>query len=239
MVYFQEGRRSREPFLNAPAVVLWLIVAIAAAHVARIVLPGSLPDDILLQYGFMPARYAQAFAGGTTAAGLAGLLVPFVSYQFLHADFAHLGINSLWLLAFGPIVARRLKPLKFLVFFFLCGILAAAVHMIVYWRSSVPVIGASGAISGLMAGGMRILYGLLRREEGAGGAGLAPIFSKPILVFSAVWVVGNAVSGVFGLGVTNEVAVIAWVAHLGGYFAGLMLIGPMDRLRWGIPVRSA
>jgi membrane associated rhomboid family serine protease len=86
---------------------------------------------------------------------------------------------------------------------------------------------------------MRILYGIFRGDGGGRGVALAPIFSKPILIFSAVWVVGNAVSGILGLGVSNEVAVIAWVAHLGGYFAGLILIDPMDRLRWGIPIRSA
>ena len=239
MVYFQEGRRSREPFLNAPAVVLWLIVVIAAAHVGRILLPGSLPDAILFQYGFTPVRYARALSGAVSAGQLADLLAPFITYQFLHADLAHLGINSLWLLAFGPIVARHLKSLKFLAFYLVCGILAAALHLVVYWRSPVPVIGASGAIAGLMGGGMRILYGILRGEGGARGVALAPIFSKPILIFSAVWVVGNAVSGILGLGVSSEVAVIAWVAHLGGYFTGLILIGPMDRLRWGIPIRSA
>jgi membrane associated rhomboid family serine protease len=241
MSFFQEVRRPREPLLNAPAVVLWLIAALIAAHVARVLSPDAWPDEILFQYGFVTARYAHAFAEGLSGNRFVAIFAPFITYVFLHADLAHLGINCLWLLAFGPIVARRLKPLKFLLFFFVCGLFAALLHLAAYWRSPVPVVGASGAISGLMAGGMRILYGILYGSDGGGGHGgkLAPVLSKPILIFSAVWVVGNALSGVFGLGVTNQLAVVAWVAHLGGYFAGLLLIGPMDRLPWGVRVRPA
>jgi membrane associated rhomboid family serine protease len=236
MVFFQENRRSREPFLNAPATVLWLIGAIVAAHVLRVLLPDPWPDAIILQFGFIPVRYAgaaAAAAAGLGQTGVLGLAVPFVSYIFIHGGLAHLAINSVWLLAFGPMAARRLKTLRFLIFFFACGIAAALFHLVAYWGSVIPVVGASGAISGLMAGGMRILYGAILSGGHVRDAPLAPVFSRPILVFSALWVVGNAVSGILGFGVTDDVTTIAWVAHLGGYFAGLVLIGPIDRLPWG------
>ena len=185
----------------------------------------------------IPLRYAETLAQGISAQSLPGLAIPLVSYIFLHADLAHLGINSLWLLAFGPMVARRLRPLKFLVFFFACGVAAGLLHLLIYWDSPIPVVGASGGISGLMAAGMRILYGAIYGGAGPRGTTLAPVFSKPILVFSAIWVIGNIVTGVIGIGVSSDVTVIAWVAHLGGYFAGLVLIGPMDRL--GSGARSA
>jgi membrane associated rhomboid family serine protease len=243
MVFFQEERRSREPFLNAPATVLWLIGVIAAAHAVRVLLPEPWPEAIVVDFGFTPSRYAGIPIGpvaGLALAGPLGLIVPFVSYIFIHAGLAHLAINSVWLLAFGPIGARRLKPLKFLVYFFLCGVAAALLHLLVYWGSPVPVVGASGAISGLMAGGMRILYGAIMSGRPVRDAPLAPILSRPILMFSALWLVGNVLSGVFGLGVSDQLAVIAWVAHLGGYVAGLLLIGPLDRLAWGERhVRSA
>ena len=75
-----------------------------------------------------------------------------------------------------------------------------------------------------MAAGMRILYGRFY----AGGDGLAPMFSKPIMSFSAVWIVANVVSGILRLGVSDDLTLIAWVAHLGGYFAGLFMIGPFS-----------
>ena len=83
--------------------------------------------------------------------------IPFVSYMGLHNDLTHLAINSLWLLAFGPIVARRFGGFLFLLFFLVCGVAGAATHLAFNWGSLVPVIGASGAISGLMAAGLRLL----------------------------------------------------------------------------------
>ncbi len=225
MAYFQDSRPSREPFLNAPPTVLWLILLFLVAHVVRVLLPGALPNDILENFALTPSHIANAFAGATSAGGVFRVLVPFVSYIFLHADLTHVGVNSLWLLAFGPIVARRLGTRKFLLFFFFCGVMAALVHVAAYWGSPMEVVGASGAVSGLMGGGMRIVYG---RFSGRGGA-LAPVLSKPILAFSAIWMIANVVSGVLRIGVTDDVALVAWVAHLGGYFAGLIAIGVFDR----------
>jgi membrane associated rhomboid family serine protease len=150
-----------------------------------------------------------------------------ITYQFLHADLTHVGFNSLWLLVFGPIVARRLGPLKFLFFFIICGIAAALLHLVVYWGSAMEVVGASGAVSGLMGAAMRILYGRIQ----GGGDGLAPILSRPILGFSLVWVCINVVSGILRIGVSDDISLIAWVAHLGGFFAGLILIGPITHWR--------
>lgn len=221
MAFFQDNRPSREPFLNAPPTVLWLIGVMLAAHAVRVLLPGTWPDDIIDDFAFIPARYAAAFGQGEPHANVLGLAVPFISYMFLHGDFMHVGINSLWLLVFGPIVARGLGTVRFLAFFLFCGVVAAAVHLAVYWGATLAVVGASGGVSGLMGAGMRILYGrMLGRDNG-----LAPILSKPILAFSAVWIVVNVVSGVLRIGVTDDLTLIAWVAHLGGYFAGLTVIG--------------
>jgi membrane associated rhomboid family serine protease len=61
---------------------------------------------------------------------------------------------------------------------------------------------------------------------------LAPLFSKQVAIWSAVWIGINIVVGVMGVGATSRLQVIAWQAHLGGYFAGLLLAGPLERLRW-------
>ena len=224
MAFFEDSRPGRAPFLNAPAVVLWLIGLMLAFHAARVYAPGAWPDDVLLQYALVPQRYAEVFAsGGIGPRDVFDLVVPFAGYLFLHGDFVHVGINSLWLLAFGPIVARRLKTARFLLFFFLCGLLAAVTHLLVYWGNPVPVVGASGAISGLMGAGMRIFYGMMM------GKPLAPLTSRPIMGFSVMWVIGNVITGIFRIGVADDVTLVAWVAHLGGYFAGLVLIGWFDR----------
>lgn len=234
MAFFQDMRPSREPFLNAPAAIFWLIGALVAAHVGRIMAPPPWPEVLLFEFAFIPARYSEAAlaASGIAAPGLAGQTIPFVSYMFLHGDYTHLAVNSLWLLAFGPIVSKRLKKGKFLLFFLLCGIVSAAVHLAVYFGAVEQVVGASGAVSGLMGAAIRIFYGRLffARDMPAGETPpLAPLFSRPILGFTAVWLVANFVAGVTGLGLTDAGAAVAWVAHLGGYFAGLLAIAVFDR----------
>jgi len=238
MAFFQDMRPSREPFLNAPAAIFWLIGALVAAHVGRVMAPSPWPEVLLSEFAFIPARYSEAAlaASGIPAPGLAGQAVPFISYMFVHGDYTHLGINSLWLLAFGPIVAKRLKTGKFLLFFVFCGIVSAAAHLAVYFGAFEPVVGASGAVAGLMGAGIRIFYGRLyfRRDVPAGETPpLAPLFSRPIMVFTAVWLIANFIAGVTGLGLTDATTSIAWVAHLGGYFAGLLAIALFDRFSFG------
>ena len=93
-----------------------------------------------------------------------------------------------------------------------------------------PWTGASGAISGLMAAGLRLLPSQAPWAH-AGEEKLAPIFSRQILVFTLIWMAINLVAGLTGLGVGGEAGLIAWQAHLGGYLAGLLLAGPFDQLR--------
>jgi membrane associated rhomboid family serine protease len=156
--------------------------------------------------------------------------VPFVSYMGLHGSWAHLIINCLWLLAFGPIVARRFGNLLFLFFFLVCGLAAAACYLAFNWGSPVPVVGASGAISGLMAGALRMLPGQAPWVTPS-EAPLAPFLSRQILMFTLVWAAINVMTAVTGFGVGGESGLIAWQAHLGGFLAGLLLCGPFDSLR--------
>jgi membrane associated rhomboid family serine protease len=217
MAFFQSDEPSKERFLNAPASVLWLIAAILAAHTGRIYLLGAQSDLIIFDYAFIPARSTEALT--------------YVSYLFLHGGFLHALINSLWLLAFGPPVAWRLGNTRFLLFYFFCGIAAALAHLISDWGSVVPVVGASGAVSGLMGGAIRILYSGQPSLFGAAPLPLAPIYSRPVLFFTSVWLSVNVVVGIIGLGLTEEGQLIAWVAHMGGFFAGLLGISLFDPMR--------
>lgn len=215
----------REPFLKAPASVLSLIGILVAAHIARISVTAALSERIVETYAFVPARYAP---NALEAGSLFDRVVPFVSYIFLHADFTHLVMNCLWLLAFGPVVARRFGTVLFLFFFVVCGVAAAGIHLLFNWGSPEAVIGASGAISGLMAAGIRSLGALAPREIGV-RPGLLPLLAPQVLVFSALWIVMNTVFGLTGIPIAGETHAVAWQAHLGGYFVGLLLAGPLDR----------
>jgi membrane associated rhomboid family serine protease len=226
---FFHSTDSREPAIRAPAVVLWLIALLAAAYVPRFFMNDGQWARVLFDFGFVPARYAYEYLAarhldpGTPLEQAA----PFFTYMFLHASIGHLVINSLWLLAFGPVVARRFGALLFLLFYALCGVAAVLAHLAFNWESLGPVIGASGAVSGLMAAAIRML-----RLPGAlsfsGEAPLAPLLSRPVLSFTLIWVVLNAVVGLIGLGPDAGPHLIAWQAHMGGYFAGLLLAAPFD-----------
>ena len=228
---FLQSAPPRQPIFRAPAVVLWLIGLLAALHLARISRPAQ-ADALVYQYGLYPLRYSHAFLESHMAnpGTLWERIVPFLSYMGLHGSWTHLIINCLWLLAFGPIVARRFGAMLFLLFFFTCGIAAALCYLSLNWGSPVPVVGASGAISGLMAAAIRMLPGQapwVTQSE----APLAPLLSRQILVFSAIWAAVNLLTAVTGFGVGGESGLIAWQAHLGGFLAGLLLCGPFDRLR--------
>ena len=219
----QEPRH--EPMFKAPAVVLVLIALLVAAHLARVwLLSAPAAEEVITNYGFVPLRYAP---GVLEPGSFIERAIPFVSHMFLHADAMHLTVNCLWLLAFGPVVARRYGTLAFLLFFLVCGVAAAGIHLALNWRDGGVIIGASGAISGLMAAGIRMLRP--PPQDNPPETALAPILSPQVLMFSALWIAINLAVGLGGLDVFGQDHQIAWQAHLGGFFVGLLLCGPFDR----------
>lgn len=220
---FSGESETRQPFLRAPPAVIAIILVLLAAHAARVLGFPQSGTRWFFEYGFVPARYSHAYLSshGLNPGNFLERALPFVTYMFLHANWPHVIINSVWLLAFGPIVASRFGTMRFLVFFILCGIAGAAVHLGLNWGSVAPVIGASGAISGLMAAGFRMLPPDPDQP-------LAPILSPRILLWTALWVIVNVIAGLTGLGTGGHVELVAWEAHLGGYGAGLLLAGPFD-----------
>lgn len=225
MAFFQE-LRERQPFMRVPLSVLLLIAVLMAVYAVQAFAPMPTANTIITSFAFYPARYSSSFlhAHGYDPGSLLDRAIPFVSYMFLHGSWTHLLINCVWLLPFGSIVARRFGAPIFLLFFIVCGVAGALSFLASNWGQPMPVVGASAAISGLMAAAFRMLPNPnspdVRPEP------LAPIFSQQILVWSALWAVLNIVAGVTGLGAGPGPHLIAWQAHLGGYAAGLLLAGP-------------
>ena len=127
---------ARQPAFNVPAVVLGLIAILVALHGLRMVLPPATGDSLLVTYALIPARLI-------LPGPLWDKAVPFVSYMGLHGDWTHLGINCLWLLPFGSVVARRFGAPLFLLFFLVCGIAGAGLILAFLWGALVPIVGAS------------------------------------------------------------------------------------------------
>jgi len=232
MSFFVEGKPARQPFLRAPASVLSLIGVLIAAHLLRILAPPILAEQILNDYALDPVRYAgHAVAAGSVLANV----LPLFTHMFLHANATHLSVNSVWLLAFGPIVARRFGGPAFILFFVLCGLAGAALFVALNWGEDVGVIGASGAISGLMGAAIRMMR-LRQPYLNVATMPLMPILSSQVLGFSAVWLAINLATGLTGLGTGGQVEPVAWQDHMGGYLAGLLLAGPFEAV-FGLSAR--
>lgn len=210
------GPSGRQPVVNLPPMVRTLLAVLAAVHLVRLLLPQDLDWWVIVTFAFIPARYSVAgyFDWGAVVAPL--------THMLLHDGWLHLLINMAMLLSFGAGIERRIGGRRMLGFAVLCGLAGAAAHYVVYSESLNPVIGASGAISGLFGGVLRLLPG---RRQGQGLRGLWPLI--------VIWIGINVVFGLTGApGAEGE---IAWVAHLGGFVAGLILYGPFDRPKPRLP----
>ena len=203
------AERVKEPMFNAP----WPAVAIAGV--------------ILLSYGVQSQASDQGlglalFPDRVMAGQPAGLLTSL----FLHGGWPHAVMNAAFALAFGAPVARLfgLGPkgaAGFLVFYLLCGVLAGLAFVGLHPQGNEPVVGASGAVAGLMGAAARLMD---RRGE------LGSPFSRSALSMAAAWVIVNALVAYTGLTPGGDGGAIAWEAHLGGFAAGLLLVGPFHRL---------
>ncbi|MEO8421349.1 MAG: rhomboid family intramembrane serine protease [Hyphomicrobium sp.] len=226
-----------EPMFNVQSSVLAVLGAMVAVHLVRMGLSADWDTWLTLALAFIPARYsgfAAMLPGGDTAT-----VTSFVTHTMVHGDWVHLGLNAAWLVAFGGAVANRIGSVRFLLFFCLCAIAGAATFLVFNPGAMVPMIGASGAISGLMGATMRFLFtavdgrGLAALREDPRSAPLMPLGTaltdKRVVVVTAVFLVANILA-VLGLGSMGESG-IAWEAHIGGYFAGLLTFGFFDAVQ--------
>lgn len=195
--------RQHQPLLNIPPATLALLIANVAVQLVLSVLPDDVVDVVIAYLGFIPARFTEPGAFDWTA------VVTPITYQFVHGGWTHLLVNMVALLAFGAGVEQAIGARRMIVFSLLCGLIAAAVHFAVYPTSPVPIVGASGAISGLFGA-------VLRTRIALGARALWPL--------AALWIVMDVISGQMGMP-GNPDQPIAWVAHIGGFVAGIGLIG--------------
>ncbi len=235
-----------EPIFRIPGV----IVAMAATFVAIHALGGLLDPQnfthFMYTFSFVPARYA----GAELWPGAMGSKIwTFATYAFLHADWVHVAVNSLWLLAFGTPVARRFGTGRLLVLALLCAVAGALFHWVTNLQSPVPMLGASAVVSGLMAASSRFIFaknGSLdpfrhspETDDSASRVAAVPLskmlYSKQIIAFLGIWLLIN-----FGLGISAVMAgegqSIAWQAHIGGFLAGLLLFDALDPVRTRAPL---
>lgn len=237
----------RQPIFNLPRVVVVLLIALVTIQLIRSA--GLRPFQqlwVLMNFAFIPGRSPSGELGGPGIESLPGAEVwSFVTYALLHAGWTHVVVNGVWLAAFGGPLAWRFGATRFLLFSAVTAAAGAAAHLIGHGGEFVPMVGASAAVSGYMAGAARFLFirppGLPRsgREQYRyPAAPLTMVFTdRRTLAFLGVWFGINLVVGLTGIGAGGGpgfgpgTVSIAWEAHIGGFVAGLLLFPLFDPVR--------
>lgn len=226
------------PILNLPEPIgpLVLLTAVISFSAPAIGGTATAPGPLFDALSFVPIRFLADLEGGN----FLGALTSLVGHVFLHGSLMHLGLNMVWLMAFGSGIARRLcveglpqdrsrNILVFMTFYIACGIAGGLAQFAADPLSGAVVVGASGAISGLMAGTLRFALRLFV-PMGAEYGPLAPLWARPVLISSAVYIGLNVAIGASQALMPGEGPLIAWEAHVGGFLFGLLAFPLFDRL---------
>jgi len=197
-------------FLNG--LVFWHELSVGSGQLQR----------LFYVFGIVPARHSHP-----EWARWVGLPMdnywPFLTSMFLHGGWLHIIGNmwSLWL--FGDNVEDRMGHLRFLMFYLVCGLAAGVTHYVVNHGSTIPTIGASGAIAAVM-GAYFLLFPRARIVV------LVPIFffvnvwEVPAYLYLGFWLLTQVHSGVLAISASNSFGGVAFWAHVGGFVAGMILL---------------
>ena len=232
----QDGSGS-EPVVNAPLVVVVLLAVLVGIHVMRMLIGYELDQELVVQLAFFPIRFSEA--GAQLPGGYLVAATSLVTHALLHADWLHLILNGAWLLGLWLVdcAQNQANGLPVLLVM-LSAAIGALTYLAVNGFERAAVIGASGAVSGLMGASFRLIF------TGFDLGGMAALQHYPhlvprlplmvvlrdtrVLAAIAVWVGVNLLFGYVFPGLLSSGG-IAWEAHLGGFFAGFLMFGLFDR----------
>jgi membrane associated rhomboid family serine protease len=205
----------RVPFVN------WTIIALNVIVFFYELSLGQKLDPFIYQFGVVPSYVT------TGAYGPRYMYLPLITSMFLHAGWLHIAGNMLYLYIFGDNVEDRMGHFFFPFFYLLSGIGAALLQVAIDPSSTIPTVGASGAIAGVM-GAYFVLYPKARVRSVVIIFFFIQIIDIPAVFFLGIWFVLQFFSGVMSLGGTQAGGVAFW-AHVGGFFVGLFF-GLVTRL---------
>jgi len=212
--------RDNVPARGIPVVTLGLIAVNVIVFVRELSLPRPALEAMIYFWGVIPARLLFPFQHAFSEFPPGALLTPF-THMFLHGGWLHLIGNMWYLWIFGDNIEDAMGKVRFVSFYLLTGLTAALFHSLTSIHSNIPTIGASGAISGVL-GAYLILYPKARVLV------LIPLgFFSRLLYIPAMFVLGfwfllQLLEGALSGGAAGGVA---WWAHIGGFLAGMALVG--------------
>jgi membrane associated rhomboid family serine protease len=183
--------------------------ALIALNVLFFFVEQSGGDAFVGKWAFVPSRFL---------ANPSGEVLTLFTSMFMHAGWVHLGGNMLYLWIFGDNVEDRFGHITFTVFYLLCGLAATLAQLAFSLGSSVPNLGASGAIAGVL-GAYILLFpkGQVRVLQGR------RVIQVPALVAIGIWIVLQLFSGIGSIASTAQTGGVAYMAHIGGFLAGFVL----------------
>jgi rhomboid family protein len=157
------------------------------------------------------------------APGPAPIWLTLFSSMFMHGGWLHIGGNMLFLFIFGDNIEKAYGSVKYVIFYLICGVIASLAHVLSQPDSIIPSLGASGAISGVMAGYL-VLFPTNRVKVliALGVVLLRPIM-VPAVVMIGVWALLQFINGIGSIAVTDQTSGVAYWAHIGGFVAGLVI----------------
>lgn len=220
----------RTPIFNLPPALVATIALLAVIYaVQALFLDNDTLDWFLFNFGFIPGRYSVPLA----EQGPQLYWTP-VTYSLLHGSVEHILFNSLWLMAFGAPVVRRIGTFRYVVFWILSAVASAALHAVLNWGNMTLLIGASGVVSGLMGAACRFAFPGEQRPVrpahlNARLSIVQSMRSRTVLIFMLLWLVGNALIAVGIPLIGDGSQEIAWDAHIGGFVFGFLLFSLFDR----------
>jgi membrane associated rhomboid family serine protease len=203
-------------------IIPWVTWGLIAVNFIVFFMELAFGEPFIVQWAFTPRRFLVNPAGD---------FITVFSAMFMHGGWLHLLSNMLYLWIFGDNVEDRLGHIKFLVFYLLCGIVATFAQFIFSMDSGIPNLGASGAIAGVL--GAYLVMFPRGRVSVLLGYGIIPL---PALMVIGLWFLLQLFAGFGSLGAAGDTGGVAYMAHVGGFIAGLalaFLIGRSQRLpRW-------
>ncbi len=208
------------PSSTFPIVTISIIVINVFIFIYQLTLGPQL-NTVFSHFGVIPARFASAAA--SNPAHLIPLSSTLVTSVFLHGGWMHIIGNMWYLWIFGDNIEDRTGHFRFFLFYILCGITSGISHILMNPGSQVPTIGASGAIAGVM-GAYVLLFPRSRIITLIFLVIIIQIVEIPAIFFLGFWIVMQIISGSLQTGLTEQSGGVAWWAHIGGFFIGLVLV---------------
>jgi membrane associated rhomboid family serine protease len=217
-------RSRRKPVVN------WLLIAInLLVFVYELALTQRGLNAFTVRYGVIPAVLINPGAFPPHVLEMTSGWLALITSLFIHVGWFHLLGNLMYLFIFGDNVEDRLGHGRYAVFYLCSGIIASLAHVFSSPTSTVPTVGASGAIAGVL-GAYFVMFPRARVLALIPIGFFLPMVEVPSIVFLFLWFITNLLSGVASLGVTAQGGV-AWWAHIGGFIAGMLLAIVMRRGR--------